>query len=268
MKKLLYIFVVFASLSIVSCKTDIDANAEYQDITVVYGLIDPADSVHYVKITKAFLGEANALDLAADANNFNYEAGELEVTIEALSGGVVVGTNVLTRTVNELPKDTGTFDNTNNVLYKFVEPNIGKYNTYRLKIHNVTLDKDITSETFIVKGADISTPSVGQKLAFWIGPVSSPTSVYVDRDIEIVTRADMGRMDATVVFNYTDNYTTASGLAPVLKSVRMFVGEVETIGNEGGESLTLTLKGATFFENVVANVPSQSTIPFFSHREL
>ena len=81
MNKLLFSFVLIIAIGFNSCKTDIDVNAEYKDIPVVYGLINPTDTNHYIKINKAFLGNASAVDLAADANNFNYAANELDVTV-------------------------------------------------------------------------------------------------------------------------------------------------------------------------------------------
>ena len=84
MKKLLSIAALGSILMFSSCETDIDVNADYQDITVVYGLVNPNDTNHYIKINKAFLGEGSALDLAADANNFNYECYYQNVLIHFL----------------------------------------------------------------------------------------------------------------------------------------------------------------------------------------
>ena len=141
MNRLLYTLILLASVMLFSCETDIDVNAPYEDITVVYGVVNPADSNHYIKINKAFLGDVNALDLAADANNFNYTADEIEITVEEVNNSNVIktfstGAGTVVRTVNEIPKDAGVFDNTDNVLYKFVEPNINIANDYRIKIVN------------------------------------------------------------------------------------------------------------------------------------
>ena len=127
MNKSLYALFLLITIMFVSCETDIDVNAEYKDIPVVYGLIDAQDSVHYIKITKAFLENGNALDLAAAASNFNYAAGDLEVIVEELDNGRKIQTHSLTRTVNEIAKDPGVFDDGENVLYKFTDKSINKY---------------------------------------------------------------------------------------------------------------------------------------------
>lgn len=63
-----------------SCKQKLDVNADWQDITVVYGLLDQTDSIHYIKITKAFLGEGDAMTFAKIADSSNYPD-KLEVTV-------------------------------------------------------------------------------------------------------------------------------------------------------------------------------------------
>ena len=55
-----------------SCETDIDTTAEWKDISVVYGLFDQRDSVQYIKINKAFLGEGDALLFAKENDSINY----------------------------------------------------------------------------------------------------------------------------------------------------------------------------------------------------
>ena len=57
-----YILQILLLLSfITACETDFDVNAPYQDITIVYGILDIDDSISYVKINKAFLGEGDAI---------------------------------------------------------------------------------------------------------------------------------------------------------------------------------------------------------------
>ncbi len=52
-------------LFLLACDEQIHLNAPYQDIWVVYGILDPADTVQYVRVSKAFLPEENALEFAA-----------------------------------------------------------------------------------------------------------------------------------------------------------------------------------------------------------
>lgn len=266
MKKISYLLIVLMAAFHMSCETDIDVNAEYKDITLVYGLIDPADSNHYIKVNKAFIGEGNALDLAAEANNFNYPDGELGVVVEAYNQGALVNTYTTTRTVNEIPKDEGIFDDSENVLFRFTEPNINEDFTYKLKIYNNALAKEITSETTIANPPIVGTPSKQQKLTFWVGTLA--TGAYVDRVITTSSGENVGRMDVKLIFKYHEHYTTASGLSPVTKTLVMPLGDRQTTSSLGGETIEWEISGASFYDNIERNVPQPSTISFFSHREL
>jgi hypothetical protein len=266
MNNSLAILLLLMTTVFVSCETDIDVNAEYQDIPVVYAAIDPSDTNHYVKINKAFLGESNALDLAADANNFNYADGELTVTADEYSAnGTLIQGHLLTRTVNEIPKDPGIFDNSTNVLYKFTSNNIDRGSTFRLKIVNNSLGKEITSSTEIVDDIIISNPpNTNGKFQFWIGNVS--TGNANEKTIGVTTGADIGRVEATLVFNYYDIYKLATGKDSVARRVDMPLGEIRTISSQGGESMEWKLKGETFFENIASAVPDLTSD--LSHRRL
>jgi hypothetical protein len=58
MKKLAALLLILAGLILFNrCSNDVDINANYEQITVVYGLLDPNEDTTYLKINKAFLGE-------------------------------------------------------------------------------------------------------------------------------------------------------------------------------------------------------------------
>jgi len=64
-----------------ACSTDVDLYADYKDITIVYGLLDAGHDTNFVKITKAFLGPGNALEIAKDPDSSNY-AEKLNVILQ------------------------------------------------------------------------------------------------------------------------------------------------------------------------------------------
>ncbi|MBK8876748.1 MAG: hypothetical protein IPN13_23830 [Bacteroidetes bacterium] len=47
---------IAGSMLFSACDNDIDLLAPYKEIGVVYGLINPKDTVQYVRIQRAFLG--------------------------------------------------------------------------------------------------------------------------------------------------------------------------------------------------------------------
>ena len=77
---LLILAVILFSLA--SCKKTLTVNAEWKDVTVVFGLLDQTESVHYVKVTKAFLGPGDALQFAAISDSSNYDSLSLQVYMQ------------------------------------------------------------------------------------------------------------------------------------------------------------------------------------------
>ena len=256
MNKLSIGVILLMSIGFFSCETDIDVNAEPSDITVVYGLIDPVDTVHYFKINKAFIGEGSALDLAANSSNYTYTDDELDVRIDGN------GTSYpLIRVTNEIVKEDGVFDSSTNVLYKF-KATINRDASYTLKIKNKKTAKEITAETKIVKKSSVSNPLINGAFDVWNGSVSSGN--YLSETVTVSAGDNVGRAQVFVVFNYIEHYTTG---APVEKSVVLNLGEKTTADSPNNE-LGFLMKGQSFVDNIKAKVPAPSTVANFSHREL
>lgn len=271
MNKLLLVLITLISTLFFSCETDIEANAPYEDITIVYGVINPGETDHYIKISRAFSGVSSALDLAANSHNFNYAEDALEVSIEEINNGSVVktystGAGTVIRTVDEIIKTPGIFDENTNVLYKFVEPAINKKSIYRIKIVNKESGKEVSSETEVVGNTRIALPSGGSSFKFYIASGSS--GVFTDTPVGLTTGKSVGRAEAKLIFKYIEHYTVSSMKPSVMKIVEMSMGEDLASSTSGNESLKWKMSGNAFFDNITSAVSDPNNIPDFSHREL
>lgn len=267
MNKLTLFAITIASALLFSCETDVDINADFQDITVVHSAINPNDNVHYVKINRAFLQDGvDANDLAANSDNFNYPDGELTATVDEVRGdnGNFVQSFPLARTVNEIPKNPGIFANDSNVLFKF-SATINRNNRYKLKIVNNKLNKEITSETLIVSGGTLSSPTTQQKMSFWNGNLQN--GLFINRTFSFTTGRNVGRVQGKLIFNYTDHFIPSSGKPSVSRKIVMNLGEKKTLNTvSGNDALEFSLDGTTFFDNIVAGTPAN--VLDLSHREI
>ena len=72
MKKIYLILSVFA-IVFTACETDFDTNATWEEVTVVYGLLDASVVTQHVRINKAFLGNMDALQMAQYADSINFD---------------------------------------------------------------------------------------------------------------------------------------------------------------------------------------------------
>jgi hypothetical protein len=69
-----------------SCATDIDPSEYGHNVPVVYAIINTSDSVHYVRISKTFVGNFPATEMAQNENTLLYTE-ELDVRLNVLNRG-------------------------------------------------------------------------------------------------------------------------------------------------------------------------------------
>lgn len=76
-----------AAFFLQSCSEDLKLSGDFKETAIVYGLLDQADSLHYVKITRAFIGPGNALDIAQIADSSYFD--QVDATISEVVNGTV-----------------------------------------------------------------------------------------------------------------------------------------------------------------------------------
>ncbi|TAH43585.1 MAG: DUF4249 family protein [Bacteroidetes bacterium] len=157
-------FILLISLvSIVfsSCKTDFELNAPYKETMVIYGFLNANDSVQYIRISKGFLGEGNALIMAQQSDSINY-ADVLNVRMEEIVNGNVINTFVLSR-VDTIPKEAGLFAYPYQVYYRLSNHNLNAIALYRLTAENRETGYKATSITRVVNDiVNITNPSIAE----------------------------------------------------------------------------------------------------------
>lgn len=143
-----------------ACNTEVDLYADYKDITVVYGLLDCNLDTNYVKITKAFLGPGNALEIAQNPDSCNYP-GKLDVKIieyrSLLNQNNYQITNVYpldTITIHD--KESGVFYAPDQKVYYTKEKIRSNNNQYKYK-YELQINRGdtiISAETTVVGGGN------------------------------------------------------------------------------------------------------------------
>lgn len=237
-----------------ACETDFDVTAPWKDITVVYGLISQNDSVHYIKVNKAFLGEGNALDYAAIADSSSY-GNNIEVTIiEKLKNGST--RNFLCDTTSVFNKEEGIFYYPKQVVYKAAFKVPSNYTEqeaiYTVIIRNKLTGKIVTAQTPLVKDFAIETPRPGQQsidfisennqkikwisakdgrryniaIRFWFVDVLKGTNDTVTRSIDwnltsIKSTTIEGNENLEILYNPLSFYSVCKNLVPVRDSYNL-----------------------------------------------
>ncbi len=147
-------FLLFLFSIITSCNNKLEVNAPWKDITVVYALLNQNQDTNYIKITKAFLGEGNALDFAKIADSSNYPE-KLDVKIDFGSNSVMCDTI----TIHNKQVGDDIFYYPSQLVYYFTKKL--DTNMVKLTITDPTTGKQVTSQTKLIGKIKIATPRFG-----------------------------------------------------------------------------------------------------------
>ncbi len=249
-KKYFYFLFMFAFL--VSCSNKLNVNADWKDITVVYGLLNQNDSIHYLRITKAFLGPGDALQFARIPDSSNYP-NKLDVRLEEwdISGGDSTPKNTYSFDTTRVKKDTGSF--IFNYPYQKVYRTIGKLNenyTYKLFITLPKTGKLVTGRTVLISRMTIKTPRSGSKAS-----ILPQTSI----PLEFLSSINGRRYQLVLRFNYTEY--TSKDTAKIAKYVdwQVFNDEVSP-DLTGGKDLQPYYLGDGLYSALKSKIPVDPTV--------
>lgn len=139
-----------------SCKNEINIAAPWKETLIVYGLLDPATSVNYIRIQKAYLDpNSNAIKFASINDSIYTE--KLDVKLYVKLNGNTIDTifpEYINGDIEGIKKDSGLFSNSPNYLYKITEPikasrlspNPEDY-TYQLEVYDTKKGYKCSSNT-------------------------------------------------------------------------------------------------------------------------
>lgn len=119
MKKIFFNLGLFSILAFTlqSCSTDFEVAAPYKEIPIIVGLLNKSDSVHYIRVNKAYLnkdGSAYTAGSVRDSNLYPYPISVKLYGYDAQTNALVDSVTLDTTTI---AKTGGNF-NTNDVVYK------------------------------------------------------------------------------------------------------------------------------------------------------
>lgn len=156
--KFLFPISLLFALFFVACEPDFNINAPYRDVTIVYGILNASDTVHYVKIYKGFQSNGNSLQDAANWHNLYY-FDTINVTLIEYLNNAETGRVIDLDTTTAIPKESGIFANPKQLLY-YTRESLDVNATYKLKIENKVTGRIVTGETKLVAPITISAPNI------------------------------------------------------------------------------------------------------------
>ena len=165
-KHLLPLLLLFPVLF--SCNKDLNVDAGWKDITVVYGLLDQSSDTTFIKVTKAFLGPGDAMTFAKIADSSNYPD-KLDVRLNEYSGTDSIASHSCdTVTIHYKSKGDSIFYYPDQLMY-FSKVKLNENHTYKLVIKNKKTGKLITAQpeqTNLIHDFEVTKPQPQVTIGF------------------------------------------------------------------------------------------------------
>lgn len=253
-----------------SCETDFDTTADWEDIPVVYGIIDQNDSMQYIKINKAFLGEGNVLQFAQVYDSSHYPF-EMKVWIDAYNdNGQKVQTIEFDTATSYKPDDPdAVFPTGAQTIYKggpetfyeikyIIDPPydtvgwrklwLNDENTYTLNILYPDSSRFVTSQTQLIMDFVMTRPLPQQKFIKFVPNSSVPSEFSWEKPDN-----DEGkfRYELHVIFNYQE--LTQNNILSE-KSIDL-ISHITVYPTLGSSEMTYYYWDNNFFTSCVNNIP-------------
>ncbi len=251
MKKLISFLIIIPLLFTYSCSTDFDINADWKDITIVYGLLNQTDTAQYIKLNKAFLGDEDAYVMAQESDSLFYN--NAEVYLEPLLNGNNIYDNsgniakIEMFEVNDIVKEDGVFATDRNTLYKTTEALNEDYD-YKLVI-NIPGKEPITATTSLVKELKVVKPSSNP--AEKIGIYNAQQQEYLDYKVKFRPTEEGVLYGLTIRFNYRE-HKPEGDFDYYIDWVQPSKKRPANI--DASSEMTMTISGAMFYDFVRNNI--------------
>lgn len=243
MKSLSFILCFCMVILFSGCIKEIDITAEGQETTIIYGLLDVNQSKNYVRIQKAFLDkERSALEMAQVSDSIYY-TNILKVTLTDLSNGNVFNLSKVDGDTAGIPKDSGIFSNTPNVLYS-LDAGLSKDHRYKLAVTNTKSGNEAFAELNLANSPRFLFPFSGLQIGIvdTIPYTIKWQSAPYDKVYDVIVR-----------FNYSEKDLTTN--ATIFKSYEYIALKGVSGANlSGGETIERKINKTDIYKRLASSL--------------
>jgi hypothetical protein len=268
MKSLLRLFPIIMLTALIvftSCKNDFDINADYKDINIVYGILNPSQKRQYIRINRAFLTEGNVFVAATEPDSSNYPY-MLNVSISEFNENNQLVNTFALDTVH-LPKTSGAFNTGYQPFYYFDVPtvfSVSQYNdmsfdtiylnpnhTFKLKIENPVTGDITESETKLISDFSIVKPAPFNKFIAFISDNGTAVEMRSPEYAKVY--------DAKFIFYYRE-FDVNQPNDTIEKSIIWDLGTLKSERISGGEDIFFQYIPYTFFSLLKNRIDESETL--------
>jgi len=247
LKKIIYILsFVLVSTGFYSCSTDFDVVGEYQETTVVYGLLDQSESLHFIKVNKSFLGAGDAYNYAMIRDSSEYE--NVDGKVEEWNNGVKVREWILRDTLMT-DRGDGVFFGPEYIAYYFVEPNLNPSSDYKLVLDINEGQKEVSASTKLIGTINFHMQTTNANVISFHNGTS-----YSDFPVKFYNSTNGKRFDVTLRLNWLEVTATDT----TARYLDWYIGSDEVVdtylNSPGAIVMEESANGVGFFQFVANRV--------------
>lgn len=195
--------VISAGLMLTACDNELVVTDQWKDIPVIWALVNKSDTAHYIRVEKAYLDPTtSAEDIARIPDSLYYD--NAIVTLKRISTGQVFTLTRVDGNLEGYPRDTGTFAEMPNFLYKIKanQINLVVGEDYEFALVRNDIPDPILGKTVILPSPVLRNPSAGSLLSF------RQNNTFNFRWDEI---EEAGLYDLKMRFHYLEKNDTTGG---------------------------------------------------------
>jgi hypothetical protein len=255
MKKIVPVVLsVVALCMLMSCDEELDLNAPYERIPIIYGLLDAGADTQYVLINRSYLGAGSALDFSDIQDSSLYDNVDAKITWGDDSDEFAQLQEI---TLTGKETDGAFFGPDIQAYYvptNQLSPLVAEDENQRFFLDVVADGDAITAETRVpfISSSNISfppgSPSVTARFADSFSPGGTDYTTNVRLEFDFIDNADIH--SGSLVLNYTEIMTDGSTRE---RSLSLPFGEVS--GNEtSSSSHEFTTGGENVYQRIAANI--------------
>jgi len=243
------------SLTLFSCKDKLDLIGDGNETAVIYALLDPLETTHYVKITKSFIGDgfSNSLDIAKipDSSYFNQVNARIE---ERLPNGQLGRTFILKDTLITNKDTKGVFYAPQQKVYVFYTPqNLPLVNdaTYHLFVDIDGGRIKITGQTRLVTGMTLGN-WINSNMPLRLTRSGNELGTYANHTLALTNVGNAYRLNAKVRFDYREYSATSNDSTD--HSILFSLGDMPVrLGINASNSFSFS--GEQFYRTLQREIP-------------
>ena len=262
-KYLCFIFISLGLIVLNSCNEKIKLIGDFVETAVVYGLLDQADSLHYIKINRAFIGPGNAIEIAGVADSCYFT--NVEATIYVCLNGDTTRSWLLRDTILDNKDPNGVFyapeqkvyyfktmpTGFNGVIQTSTNPQMTSLNPQAIYKIDIVINNGVFSvsgETELVRGITSAAATQNFNFKFADNP-----GEYTSTGITVSSTGNSFVLNTQlkIAFNEWENNTYSE------KSFFWNLGEADV---QPLSSKVFTANGETFYDLMKSNCTENSTI--------